>query len=98
VDEVAQATPAEPVEEERRTTPVELLWDLVFVFAITQVTTLLWRELPAALLVLFAVGGGLAAWALAVAVVVLVAALCVVETESARRVVTKGSREASAVR
>jgi low temperature requirement protein LtrA len=26
--------------EERRTTPVELLWDLVFVFAITQVTTL----------------------------------------------------------
>ena len=27
--------------EERRTTPVELLWDLVFVFAITQVTTLL---------------------------------------------------------
>ena len=45
VDEVAQATPAEPLEEERRTTPVELLWDLVFVFAITQVTTLLWREL-----------------------------------------------------
>jgi low temperature requirement protein LtrA len=30
---------------ERRTSPVELLWDLVFVFAITQVTTLLWREL-----------------------------------------------------
>ncbi|MBV9000363.1 MAG: low temperature requirement protein A, partial [Solirubrobacterales bacterium] len=29
---------------ERRTSPVELLWDLVFVFAITQVTTLLWRE------------------------------------------------------
>jgi low temperature requirement protein LtrA len=26
---------------ERRTTPVELLWDLVFVFAVTQVTTLL---------------------------------------------------------
>ena len=25
--------------------PVELLWDLVFVFAITQVTTLLWRDL-----------------------------------------------------
>ena len=108
MDDVAQATPAEPVEEERRTTPVELLWDLVFVFAITQVTTLLWRELTwrgfgramlvLALLVLFAVGGGLAAWALAVAVVVLVAALCVVETESARRVLTKGSREASAVR
>ena len=32
------------IAEERRTTPVELLWDLVFVFAITQVTTLLWRE------------------------------------------------------
>jgi low temperature requirement protein LtrA len=30
---------------ERRTSPVELLWDLVFVFAITQVTTLLWRDL-----------------------------------------------------
>jgi low temperature requirement protein LtrA len=35
----------EPVLDERRTTPVELLWDLVFVFAITQVTTLLWRDL-----------------------------------------------------
>jgi low temperature requirement protein LtrA len=33
------AVPA--VERERRTTPVELLWDLVFVFAVTQVTTLL---------------------------------------------------------
>jgi low temperature requirement protein LtrA len=30
---------------ERRTTPVELLWDLVFVFAVTQVTTLLTRDL-----------------------------------------------------
>ena len=30
---------------ERRTAPVELLWDLVFVFAITQLTTLLWRGL-----------------------------------------------------
>jgi len=30
--------------EERRVSPIELLWDLVFVFAITQVTTLLrWR-------------------------------------------------------
>jgi hypothetical protein len=27
--------------EERHTSPVELLWDLVFVFAVTQVTTLL---------------------------------------------------------
>ena len=33
------------IAEERRTAPVELLWDLVFVFAITQVTTLLWRDL-----------------------------------------------------
>src|SRR5437763_5545735 len=33
------------VEQERRTTPVELLWDLVFVFAVTQVTTLLSRDL-----------------------------------------------------
>jgi len=30
---------------ERRTSPVELLWDLVFVFAVTQVTTLLRRDL-----------------------------------------------------
>jgi low temperature requirement protein LtrA len=30
---------------ERRTSPLELLWDLVFVFAITQVTTLLSRHL-----------------------------------------------------
>lgn len=30
-----------PEGPERRTSPVELLWDLVFVFAITQVTTLL---------------------------------------------------------
>src|SRR5919205_2433280 len=31
--------------EQRRTTPVELFWDLVFVFAITQVSTLLARDL-----------------------------------------------------
>jgi low temperature requirement protein LtrA len=36
---------AESVAEERRTSPVELLWDLVFVFAITQVTTLLANHL-----------------------------------------------------
>src|SRR5919198_852329 len=30
---------------ERRTTPIELLWDLVFVFAVTQVTTLLASDL-----------------------------------------------------
>ena len=33
------------LEQERRTTPVELLWDLVFVFAVTQVTTLLSHDL-----------------------------------------------------
>jgi low temperature requirement protein LtrA len=33
------------VSEERRTSPVELLWDLVFVFAITQVTALLFHDL-----------------------------------------------------
>ena len=31
--------------DERRTSPVELFWDLVFVFAVTQVTTLLSRDL-----------------------------------------------------
>jgi low temperature requirement protein LtrA len=46
---------AEP--EERRTSPVELLWDLVFVFAVTQVTTLLahetsWARFGQAMLVL----------------------------------------------
>ena len=30
---------------ERRTSPVELLWDLVFVFAVTQVTTLIAHDL-----------------------------------------------------
>src|SRR3954471_14387134 len=43
--------------DERRTTPVELLWDLVFVFAITQVTSLIaqdlsWANLGRGLLVL----------------------------------------------
>ena len=33
------------MSEERRTSPVELLWDLVFVFAVTQVTTLLSHDL-----------------------------------------------------
>jgi low temperature requirement protein LtrA len=46
----------QPIDE-RRTSPVELLWDLVFVFAITQVTSLLahelsWKGLGRALLVL----------------------------------------------
>jgi low temperature requirement protein LtrA len=40
--------PEPPILAERRTSPVELLWDLVFVFAITQVTTLLRSELTRA--------------------------------------------------
>jgi low temperature requirement protein LtrA len=44
VEGVAQADVAE-LAEERRTSPVELLWDLVFVFAITQVTALLSKHL-----------------------------------------------------
>jgi low temperature requirement protein LtrA len=39
------AVVAAPLEEERRTSPVELLWDLVFVFAVTQVTALLSHDL-----------------------------------------------------
>jgi low temperature requirement protein LtrA len=35
----------EALEDQHRTTPVELLWDLVFVFAITQVSSLLSRDL-----------------------------------------------------
>jgi low temperature requirement protein LtrA len=43
--------------EERRTSPLELLWDLVFVFAVTQVTAMLsadlsWRGFGQAMLVL----------------------------------------------
>src|SRR5437016_3878220 len=42
-------TPAGPGNaeflSERRTSPLELLWDLVFVFAITQVATLLYGQL-----------------------------------------------------
>src|SRR5438046_5979598 len=42
----ASATePDGAVSAERTTSPVELLWDLVFVFAITQVTTLLSSDL-----------------------------------------------------
>jgi low temperature requirement protein LtrA len=49
--------PAPDAATERRTTPVELFWDLVFVFAVTQVSTLLhhdlsWAGLGRALLVL----------------------------------------------
>ena len=38
-------TDNQAVVGERRTSPVELLWDLVFVFAVTQVTTLLSHDL-----------------------------------------------------
>jgi low temperature requirement protein LtrA len=41
----AAVKPSGQFEEERRTSPLELFWDLVFVFAITQVTTLLQSEL-----------------------------------------------------
>jgi low temperature requirement protein LtrA len=49
--------PQDAALEQRRTTPVELFWDLVFVFAITQVSTLLagdlsWAGLGRAMLVL----------------------------------------------
>lgn len=80
--------------EERRTSPVELLRDLVFVFALTQVTTLLshdlsWAGLGRSMLVLFvagallgayALGSGLHAWVLALLVL-----LCARETMLARR-------------
>ena len=39
------STDAAAASPERRTSSVELLWDLVFVFAVTQVTTLLSRHL-----------------------------------------------------
>src|SRR6185437_3810944 len=56
-DAAATPAPAGDPAIERRTTPIELLWDLVFVFAITQVTTLFahdakWRGLGEAMLIL----------------------------------------------
>jgi low temperature requirement protein LtrA len=42
---MSAASGAEAGSEERRTTPVELLWDLVFVYAVTQVTALLASDL-----------------------------------------------------
>jgi low temperature requirement protein LtrA len=55
-------------EQERRTAPIELLWDLVFVFAVTRVTTLLgsdlsWPGLGRSLLVLALVWWAWAAFA-----------------------------------
>jgi low temperature requirement protein LtrA len=53
---VADADP-QPARNERRTSPIELLWDLVFVFAVTQVAALLsahlsWRGLGRSMIVL----------------------------------------------
>jgi len=50
----------QPVEREQRVTPLELFFDLVVVFAITQVTQLMsddltWRGLGHGLLVLAAI-------------------------------------------
>ncbi len=42
---VAEVDTPEAPDDQHRTTPVELLWDLVFVFAITQVSSLLSRDL-----------------------------------------------------
>ncbi len=68
-------------------------------FALRMVDEVEYEKLAVALalLGLFAVAGGLAAWALAVAIAALVGALCVFESESVRRAVSKGRREASAV-
>ena len=69
-------------------------------FALRMVGEVEYEKLvaAAALLVLFAVGGGLSAWVLAAAVAALVGALCAVESESVRRVLAKPGREASPVR
>jgi low temperature requirement protein LtrA len=54
---VVAVDPGGEAATERRTAPVELLWDLVFVFAVTQVTTVLahhlsWARLGEAMLLL----------------------------------------------
>jgi low temperature requirement protein LtrA len=59
---------AQPVEREQRVSPLELFFDLVFVFAFTQVTTLLssnptWSGLEHALLLLTALWWAWAAYA-----------------------------------
>ncbi|MBV9414667.1 MAG: hypothetical protein JO363_06785, partial [Solirubrobacterales bacterium] len=47
------------------------------------------------LVALYAIGGAIAAWALAAAVAVLLVGLCAAETESVRRVMTDRRREGS---
>ena len=64
----AVAGPEHHVETEQKVTPLELFFDLVFVFAITQVTALMaadptWSGLVRGLLVLTAVWWGWAAYA-----------------------------------
>ncbi len=63
---------ARPAEPERRTSSVELFWDLVFVFAVTQVTSLLSHHL-------YAVGSGLSAWELAAVIAGLLIVLAGLE-------------------
>src|SRR6201986_2873632 len=63
----AVAAPEPVVEAEQKVTALELFFDLVFVFAITQVTTLMahdptWRGLGQGLLVLSALWWGWAAY------------------------------------
>jgi low temperature requirement protein LtrA len=67
IEQVAEGTEAavalpEPLAE-RRTASIELLWDLVFVFAVTQVTAMLamritWGRFGRAMLVLALSGHG----------------------------------------
>jgi low temperature requirement protein LtrA len=57
VSDTVSPDPEAAVEPERRTSSIELFWDLVFVFAVTQVSTLLsghlsWSGLGRAMLVL----------------------------------------------
>jgi low temperature requirement protein LtrA len=75
---------------ERRTSPIELLWDLVFVFAVTQVTTLLsrdleWRGLGRSMLVLALVWWAWSALSLLGVAAALLAALCTLEATVERR-------------
>ncbi len=44
IDSAPESPGVEAIARERRTSPVELLWDLVFAFAVTQVITLLLRQ------------------------------------------------------
>lgn len=72
---MSDASPAPEATPERRTTAVELFWDLVFVFAVTQVTTLLahdtsWARFGQGMLVLALVWW---AWSAFVAGIIILA-------------------------